>query len=515
MRQKLAIKSSAIGLCARLLAMVLSVISARLFVQYLGIEIKGVSGLIANILSLLQLAEMGIGTAIIYALYQPIVDDNKEEIKSLMAFYKKAYHYIGLMIFVIGCVASFFLKFFIEETSYSWNYVYLIFYIQLLVSVSTYLFGAYRRNLLYASQRQYITTIIDAAMNTLFTIIRMVVIVCLQSYIVYLILQVVQTLLSNLIASIATERSFPYLREKNVQPYNKMPELIGNVKNVIVGKIGGVVYNSTDNLLISKFVGIIEVGYMTNYYTVRTMIKTIVNSITEPVRPMIGNYIREYKDVEKSYNLFMSYTFIRYFIANNIIVGLIVMFNPFIDIWMGKGYTLSMWIPILISIDMFIDIVHGPTWEFNSALGLFRNSRNMSCGGAIINLSTSLILVFLMGTPGVLLGTVIAQCYYWTARTYIVFTKYFKQGVWIYIRRVIAYIFVTIADTFIMLFLRYRFMPETNISKFLLLCIISIAVSSLSIWLLWGRTQEFAIMVGMVKKVIVRKKEVENRETYT
>lgn len=108
MRQKLAVKSSVIGLAAKLLTMVLSIISTRLFVHYLGVEIKGLSGLIANILSLLQLAEMGIGAAIIYALYQPIVEDKKEEIKSLMAFYKKAYRYIGLLIFVIGCGASLF-----------------------------------------------------------------------------------------------------------------------------------------------------------------------------------------------------------------------------------------------------------------------------------------------------------------------------------------------------------------------------------------------------------------------
>ena len=506
MRQKLAIKSSAVGLCARLLAMVLSIISTRLFVEYLGIEIKGVSGLIANILSLLQLAEMGIGTAIIYALYQPIVDNRKEEIKSLMAFYKKAYNYIGLLIFVIGCAASLFLKFFIEETSYSWSYVYLIFYIQLMASVSTYLLGAYRRNLLYANQKQYITTIIDASMNTLFTIVRMVVIVYLQSYILYLVLQLIQTLASNLVASIVTEREFPYLKEKDVQAYDKMPELIGNVKNVVIGKIGGVVYNSTDNLLISKFVGVVAVGYMTNYYTVRTMIKTIVNSVTEPVRPMIGNYIREYKDVSKSYQLFLSYTFIRYFIANIVVVGVLVMFNPFIDIWLGKGYTLSMAIPTLIAIDMFIDIVHGPTWEFNSALGLFRNSRNMSCVGAIINLVTSIMLVVIMGTPGVLLGTVIAQCYYWIARSYIVFKKYFKQGVGIYLRRVGAYIFVTTIDIIIMLSLRYKLMPETTFPKFLILCIISVAVSMTSVVVIWGRTKEFALMNKMIKSFFMKNK---------
>ena len=511
MRQKLAVKSSVIGLCARLLTMVLSIISTRLFVKYLGIEIKGVSGLIANILSLLQLAEMGIGTAIIYALYQPIVEKNKEEIKSLMSFYKKAYNYIGLLIFAIGCGVSLFLKFFVGETTYSWNYVYLIYFIQLIASVSTYLLGAYRRNLLYADQKQYITVLIDTVTNTIFTVIRMLVIVYMQSYVAYLVLQLTQTLISNLFVYMVTNKYYPYLREKIIKPYDKMPELVGNVKNVIIGKIGGVVYNSTDNILISKFVGVIAVGYMTNYYTIKTMIKTIVTSVTEPIRPMIGNYIREYKDVSKSYQLFLSYTFIRFFIANIVTVGVLVMFNPFIDLWLGEEYTLSMLIPTLIAIDMFIDIVHGPTWEYINVLGLFKNDRNMSYGGAIINLATSIVFVMFMGTPGVLLGTVIAQCYYWIARASIVFRQYFKEGIVRYIKCIVAYILVTTVDTVIMLFLRYRLMPKTTIFMFVILCVISMAISVISICLIWGRTEEFILMVNMVKKILVRKYRKNNQ----
>lgn len=506
MRQKLAIKSSAIGLCAKLLAMTLSIISTRLFIEYLGIEIKGVSGLIANILSLLQLAEMGIGTAIIYALYQPIVEKNKEEIKSLMAFYKKAYNCIGILIFFVGCGVALFLKFVVGETTYSWIYIYIIYFIQLITSVSTYLIGAYRRNLLYADQKQYIIAIIDSATNTVFTIVRMFIIVYMQSYIVYLIIQLLQTVISNLVAYVATDKYFPYLREKDVRPYDKMPELVSNVKNVIIGKVGGVVYNSTDNIIISKFVGVVAVGYMTNYYTVKTMLKTIVTSVTEPVRPMIGNFIREYKDVNKSYQLFLSYTFVRYFIANIVTVGILVMCNPFIDLWLGEGYTLSLVIPTLIAIDMFIDIVHGPTWEFINVLGLFKNDRNMSYGGAIINLVTSIILVTFMGIAGVLLGTVLAQCYYWVARTRIVFKQYFKEGTGIYIRRIIAYILVTCFDIVIMLFLRYKLMPITNIGMFVVLCMISVVISSVSVWAIWGRTDEFTLMVNMVKEILIRKK---------
>ena len=170
MRQRLAVKSSAIGLVARMSALVLSLISTRLFVQYIGIEIKGISGIISNMLSLLQLAEMGIGAAIVYALYKPLAENDIESVKSLMAFYKKSYRAIGILILFIGIIVSFFLRVLIEETSYSWDYIYLVFFIQLLTSVSTYLIGAYRRNLLYADQKQYVNVIIDTIANVVFPV---------------------------------------------------------------------------------------------------------------------------------------------------------------------------------------------------------------------------------------------------------------------------------------------------------------------------------------------------------
>lgn len=504
MRQKLAIKSSAIGLGAKLLAMVLSIISTRLFVHYLGIEIKGISGLLSNILSLLKLAEMGIGTAIIYALYQPIVDKKIEEIKSLMHFYKKAYRSIGLLVLGIGCVVSLFLKFFVEETSYSWVYIYIIFFFQLFESVSTYMLGAYKRNLLYADQKQYVATFIDALVNTVFVLIRMLIIVVFHSYLLYLFLQLLQTILSNIIIGNVVDRKYPYLRDKDIAPYDKMPELLGNVKNVIAGRIGGVVYNSTDNIIISKTVGVIAVGYMTNYYTIKNLIKTLTSAITDPIRPMIGNYIREYEDIDKSYQLFLSYTFIRSCIANVVVVGVVVLMNPFIDLWLGKGYTLSVYIPILLAMDMYIDLVHSPAWEYMNVLGYFKYDKNMSYVGAAINLAISIILAIYMGISGVLLGTVIAQMYYWVARAHVVFKHYFKSGLVTYVYRCMSYTIVTVVDIGIVMQL-YRYMvPEITITRFILMSIVSIGVSVGSICILWSRTKEFSMILNLLSKFKVR-----------
>lgn len=501
MRQKLAVKSSAIGLGAKLLAMVLSIISTRLFVHYLGIEIRGLSGVLSNILSLLKLAEMGIGTAIIYALYQPIVDKKIEEIKSLMCFYKKAYRGIGILVLGIGCIVSFFLKFFVEDTTYSWVYIYIIFFFQLFESVSTYMLGAYKRNLLYADQKQYISTLIDALANTIFVILRMVVIVFTRSYLLYLLLQLLQTVISNIVIGSVVDHKYPYLQDKDVTPYDKMPELLGNVKNVIAGRIGGVVYNSTDNIIISKTAGVVAVGYMTNYFMVRNLIKTITSAVTEPIRPMIGNYIREYRDIKKSYQLFLSYTFVRYCMANVVVVGVVVLINPFIELWLGKGYTLSIWIPILLALDMYIDLVHSPTWEYINVLGLFKNDRNMSYIGAAINLIVSIILSIHMGVQGVLLGTVIAQMYYWIARTYVIYKEYFKIGVMHYMVINLVYATVTVLDIGIVMCIYQYVLQEVSITRFLLMCFVSVSVSIVSICILWGRTEEFKMIISILGKI--------------
>lgn len=504
MRQKIAIKSSVIGISTRIITIVLSLITTRLFLKYLGIEIKGINGLINNILSLLQLAEMGIGTAIIYALYQPIVEDNQEEICSLMALYKKAYNYIGLFVIGIGSIVSLFLRFIIEDATYGWDYIYIIYFIQLIAASATYFVGAYRRNLLYADQKQYITVIVDAIANIIFSLCRIVIIVVFKSYLLYLLMQILQTVCSNTLICIYTNKQYPYIKNSKAEKYDKVPELVSNIKHVVVGKVGGVIYNSTDSILITKFVGVIAVGYMTNYYTLRSMIKMIVSSVTDPIKPMIGNFVREYNDVSKSFQLFLSYSFIRFVIANFITVGFVSLCNPLIDLWLGHEYNLPVIIPILIATDLFIDIVHGPTWEFNNVLGFFKSNRNMALGGAAINLFSSIFLVQVMGTEGVLIGTVIAQMYYWMARAFITFSHFFHQGVIVYIWRVLSYTVITVIDIMVVVSIRRFVMPETDILHFIIMCAISVFVSATTIVVFWHKSVEFSTMISIIGKLFTK-----------
>ena len=278
-----------------------------------------------------------------------------------------------------------------------------------------------------------------------------------------------------------------------------MHQLIQNVKDLVIGKIGGYVYSATDQLVVSKVVGVTAVGYMSNYYQVSNIFKKLASSISEPIQPMIGNYIRKQDDKTKVYDLFLSYTFIRYCIANIITVGMITMIDPLIDLWLGADCKMPLIIPILLAVDIFIGIVHGPTGEFVAVLGLFRNDRNMSLIGAGLNLVTSICFSILYGAYGVIIGTVITQIYYWIARAHIVFRSYFHQGRVRYILKMGGYIGVTVIETFVMYRVRLLVMDETTILGFISMSVICAMVSMAGVCFCFFWTDEFRFMIQFLK----------------
>lgn len=503
MRTKTAVKNSIIGLTSKLITMVLSLVSMKIFMQQLGVEIRGLNGLFTNCLSLLQLTELGIGSAIIYALYKPLAENNTKEIQILMNLYKKIYKYIGVIVIALGILLSFFIDFFVTDTQYSKEYLLVIFFIQLISAASTY-FLAYKRNLVYADQKMYVNTLIDMICYIVATIVRIIIMITVQSYVAYLVVQVIQTMVSNLVINHWCNKRYPYLKEKVTEAYDKIDELKSNVKNLIVGKISGLVYSSTDNLIISKCVGILQVGYMASYYEIVNILKMLSSSITEPIQPILGNLVQVEKDKKRVLDVFLTCTFIRYCIANVITVGTVIMLNPLIQIWLGKEFVLARTISVLMAMDIFIAIVHGPTGEMISVLGLFQKDKIISIIGMCINLVFSIALVYKLGVIGVLLGTVLAQCFYWCSRAYVVFNNYFKAYEKKYILRIVEYIVIWVLDIMILSAIQSKLMLNTNIVTFILMGCICVIVSGVSIVLCFLRTHEFKeawnIAMGIVKK---------------
>ena len=506
MRKKTAVKNSIIGLTSKIVTMILSLVSMKIFMQELGVEVRGLNGLFSNCLSFLQLTELGIGSAIIYALYKPLVENNTKEVQILMSLYKKIYGYIGIIVIGLGIIMSFFIDFFVTDTQYSKDYLLLIFFIQLLSAASTY-FLAYKRNLIYADQKMYVNTFMDMICYIAGTIIRIIVMLTLKSYVVYLLVQVAQTIISNLLINYWCDKQYPYLKEKITESYDKIEDLKRNVKNLFVGKISGLVYSSTDNLIISKCVGILQVGYMAGYYEIINILKMLSSSITEPIQPIMGNMVQEERDVDRVSDVFLTFTFIRYCIANIITVGVVIMMNPLIQIWLGEDFVLARSISVLLAMDTFIGIVHGPTGEMISILGLFHKDKKISIGGMLINLVFSIALVFKLGVEGVLIGTVLAQVFYWCAKAFVVFQDYFKGYGKKYILRILQYIIIWILDIMILSLIQSKFVTNVNIVTFIMMGCICVIVSGLSVVVCFYRTAEFKDAWEIAMSVLKRKKE--------
>lgn len=506
MRQKLAIKSSFIGIIAQAVNIVLSFISVRYFVRYIGLEAQGLNGVIGNMLGLLQLSELGIGTAITYALYQPVVDRNEKEIAIVMQMFRKAYWIIGTIILTTGVILSFWIDAFVKTTVYSKSYVLGAYYILLISTGSTY-FMAYKRNLLYADQKQYITTLIDMCFSVICNVLKLVIIISFKSYLLYLSVSIIQAIGSNIVVTIVCNKYYPFIKKHVDGKYEKMDELKKNMKDLLIGRFGGFVYSSTDNLIVSFFSGVSAVGLLTNYKTLLTILKQLDGSVTGPIQPMIGNYIREYKDTKKSYDLFQAYTYICFFMASILTVGFIVTADAVIVLWLqGTKYLLPMSIVVLLSIDMYIDLLQAPNVNFISVLGYFKYDKYMSILGAGINLVTSIEFSKYFGIAGVLIGTAITQIFYWTFRAAVVFKDYFKKGAVEYVVRNICYVLVVCLE--VAGLRAVRELIWGNILRFYALflmgtmCIVGCILINT---LIFGRTEEHKFMVSMIKNIIPRR----------
>lgn len=505
MRGKQAIKNSIIGAGAQIITMLIAFITRKLFVFYLGIEILGINGVVLNILNMLSLAELGVGTAITYNLYKPLVEKDENTIRGLMNLYRRVYQIIGISILIIGIILMFLLDFIIKESTISKDFIRLTYIIQLISIVSTYFF-AYKRTLIYADQKQYIVTIYDTVINIICSLIRIIVLALFKNYILYLIIQIIQIIISNLLISNKCNKMYPYLKLKNKVTYKGKNKLFKDTQDVLFGKIAGYIYSSTDNLVISSFIGVKYVGMISNYNFVSAAVKSIIGSLIAPIQPIIGNYLNDIDNKVNTANILNCYTFIRYIFASICIVPLIVLIHPFIQVWIGKEYIMSINIIILISIDLYISIVHGPLGEYINGLGLFKYEKYVSIIGAIVNLSISIILSKYIGIEGVLIGTVISQIFFWIGRGYIVF-KYYFEGMNIgYFVKNLSYIIVIIIQIIIVNRVSNQIIEEPNMFKLIIVGILSIIICTVINLAVYKKTTEYMYIKDMIIKIVSKSK---------
>lgn len=499
-RKTLALRNSSIGLASQIVAIVFQFITRSIFVKYLGVELLGISSTFSSVLNTLSLAELGFQSAIIYSLYKPLANNDHESINKIIGVLKIIYRCVGIFFIVAGVICLPLLKYILTEVEIN-RTVYIIFIIQVANSASSY-FLAYKRSLLFADRREFITKIVDTVMNVTINILKIIVVIKTSDYVIYITLTTIQTIASNLIIHIVCGRIYPFLKRTpfDIQIFKS---IWNNVKNLFLGKLAFYIYSSTDNIVVSALVSTVSVGFMVNYTTVIANLKTLANSIFNPITPIIGNMVAsdDKADTEK---IFQVYTYVRYVLSFVIITPTIVLIQDFISVWVGSKYLLSNLIVWLYGLDLYIFFVHGPLCDYINTNGLFKDDRNISVVGAICNIVSSIILAKICGISGVLLGTIISQSVFWILRSRTVYKKVFKSNLTSYWLRNLQYAALFIVMTALL----GKMYSLVSISNFLVrfMCggIMCEIISIVVLQIVFGRTMENVYLKNIVTKKVLK-----------
>lgn len=397
------------GFVYRILIMFTAFAVRTVFIRCLNEEYLGVNGLCSNILSMLSLAELGFGNAMVYSMYRPLAEKDYRKLQQLMGLYRKVYAIIGTVILIAGLGLIPFLGNLIKDAPdiKGLTFYYVLF---LLDSVGSYWFFAYRNSLLQADQKAYVISNYTSVCNMIKSVFQILSLIEFHNFTIYLIIQIGCTIGQNVFLAIKVNREYPVFSRntKNKLSPKETKKIFKDVKALMLSKISHVTLNSTDNIIISTFVGFKWVGIISNFYMITEAITGLLTQITGSLQASIGNYFAQ-ENEKNGYKLFQRIEFLNYWLYGFCMISLIVLLNPFITIWIGKQFTLRETTVVILSINFFIAGFMNTLWTFRSTLGLFTQGQYRPLIVSSLNIGLSIGLSYVWGITGVLAATAISR----------------------------------------------------------------------------------------------------------
>lgn len=402
-------QNAVINVAAQAVNLLLGFVSRRLFIQLLSVEYLGLNSLFSNVLTMLSLAELGIGEAIGYALYRPIKENDQEKLHSLVSFYQKAYLAIATVIGCMGFILSFFLDFlYLERPDLPENFR-VIFLMFVANSVCSYLMG-YKQTILIAGQQEYIGSVARQIVYALQSIAQIVVLAAFGNYYLYIFLQICGTLAYNLTISKVVDRKYPFLTEGKAQKLEKteVQRISKDVAALSVSKISGVVMNGTDSILISKMIGVSTAGVASNYSMVISAVNGILWKALVSIKPSLGNFNVD-ASLARKRELYDELFLVTYWIYSVISVCLLIMLSPFVELWLGGEYLVDRPVVFALVLSFYVGGVNFPTYAFRTTHGRFEEVKWAYVASGVLNIVLSVIFGIRLGVLGIFLATVVSR----------------------------------------------------------------------------------------------------------
>ena len=481
--------------------LLITFLSRRVFIKTLGIDYLGISGLFSNILELFTLAELGIGSAISFSMYKHLANKDEKKLQELTTYYKVLYNRIALFILIIGLAILPFLKYIInlEAEIANIEIMYLIF---LGNSVFSYLF-VYKTTIVNADQREYKLKSINVIIELAKGILQIVSLITLKNYILYILIQVICTVVGNLLKSRLAEKWYPFIKEKAELPEVEKKELWSDIKSMCFYKFGTVAMNHTDNILTSVLVSTTMVGVYSNYTMIYTKISGFINLIFSSVMASIGN-LNVSSSNEEKYKMYKVLRVLSYMLFSIACIGIWFIGEDMIRVITDStNYILDKSILLVIIVNYYLMGVLNPNTVFRQTSGLFKHAKYCMLLCSVLNIVLSIILGNLYGLFGIILASIISRLLtnIWY-EPYILYTKFFdKSPKEYYMREIIRA--VLLAGVILLLTPIINLVTFDNayiriIIKFIICSVIPFAIFCLT----FIKNEEFIYLVNKVKMLL-------------
>jgi O-antigen/teichoic acid export membrane protein len=498
MRTKNSIKNTIVSFSSNLLTIVIGLIAQGIFIKILGSEYLGINGLFSNIISMLGIVELGVGSAIIYHLYKPIVEEDIKKVKALMNFYKKCYTIIALIILTIGLMITPYLNLFIEEVTIDINIslVYILFIIEI---VCSYLLS-YKRSIINANQKNYLVNFIHIGYLVILNILEIIILVLTKNYYLYLGIKIVMRILENVGVTLLANKLYPYLKNNNEKLDEKTKkDIFQKVKALFFHKVGGFIVLGTDNIIISKFIGIIEVGLYSNYYMIIDAIEKLFGQVIRAITPSVGNMLVK-ESSEKSFEIFKRVRFLNFWIATFSGISLLVVMNSFITVWIGSKYLLATCVLIVLVLNYYAKSMRSCHMIFKEAAGIYYEDRYIPLLESILNIVASLILLKYFGLAGIFMGTIISSLVlYCISYPKYVYKKLFNRSYLNYTKETLGYLSIFLVLAVITYKISRLIVISNAFLSLIINCLIAVVIPNLVLLIIFWHTDNFKYYLNLLK----------------
>lgn len=514
MRKKRSLLNIIGSLGSYFISTIFTFITQMFLVKTLGVEYSGVNGLFTNILTMLSIAELGIGTTIIYKLYEPLAKNDTESIKSWMQFYKMCYRIVAVLVLVVGTIIIPIVPKIVGTVSIT-DDISLLYFISLLDTVFSYTM-TYKRSLIYADQKNYIINVVHIGYTLFMNITQIFSLIVLKNYVVFLIIKIIYRLLENIILNIYANKNYPYIREEYIKlPKKEVTDVFDRVKAMFLQKISYVVNKGIDSIIITMNLGVVSAGYYSNYTIIVNALTAIIFQVVSSLTASVGNLLTE-KNKTKSYNVYKKINMFDSFLTGVGICGFLAIIDNFIEIWIGKEYILSIYITISFAIYIYSDSIRRTMTLFKDSAGICKEDKNNYIIMALINLIASIILCQKIGMSGVILGTAISYIYLivYSYPKYI-FKQLFNENVKSYYKDNFVYFIFILLSSIVSFFIGKYISLNTLVLSILFKGILSVIVSCIIFTIIFHKTSEydyyFQILTKILRKIVKGKNYNETR----